>query len=89
MKDKPRREPHQMKARFQFAQKHMSWKTEWSTVVWTDKFFLNLDSLDCLRYYWHDIRHKERNIFRRKFGGKSMTVWAGFLQNGETYSFPW
>lgn len=37
MKIKPKLEPHHMDARLQFAQKHMSWTTEWSSVVWSDE----------------------------------------------------
>lgn len=45
---------------------------------------INLDGPDGLRYYWHDIRQDEQNVFSQNFGGGSVMVWAGFSKGDKT-----
>jgi transposase len=64
--------------RLKFAREHMTWKTEWQKVIWTDEKKFNLDGPDGFSYYWHDLR-KEPEVFSKRIaGGGGVMVWASF-----------
>lgn len=68
--------------RLEWARQHMTWKSEWNKVVWSDEKKFNLDGPDGNNYYWHDIRKEKLFSTRRGMGGGSVMVWASFCANG-------
>lgn len=80
----PSLKPHHMEARMTWAQKHMSWTTEWTKVVFSDEKKFNLDGPDGFQYYWHDLRKEPQYFKKRNFGGGSLMLWAAFSMNGKT-----
>ncbi|KAG6966637.1 hypothetical protein JG687_00004714 [Phytophthora cactorum] len=48
----------------------------------TRKF--NLDGLDGLQSYWHDVRRPSRTTVRRQNGGGSVMVWGAFSAKGKS-----
>lgn len=65
-------------ARLDFAKQHMTWKSEWENVVWSDEKKFNLDGPDGFNYYWHDLRKDKVFSTRRAMGGGSVMVWSSF-----------
>ncbi|KAF0748124.1 hypothetical protein AaE_007457 [Aphanomyces astaci] len=73
-----------MEARLKYAKKHLESPPSWSTIIWSDEKKFNLDGPDGLQCYWRDLRHPKESFFSRKFGGRSVMVWAGFSSDGAT-----
>ena len=42
--------------RLNWVKDHMSWKSEYERVIFSDKKKFNLDGPDVFSYYWHDLR---------------------------------
>lgn len=77
--------PHHIEARLTWAQKYMSWTTEWANVVFSDEKKFNLDGPDGFQYYWHDLRKEPQFFKKRNFGGGSLMLWAAFSMHGRTH----
>jgi len=67
--------------RLEFAKDHMTWKTEWYEVAWTDEKKFNLDGPDGFSYYWHDLRKEPLIFSKRQQGGGGVMIWASFAYN--------
>lgn len=76
---------HHVEGRLSWAQKYMSWTTEWTNVVFSDEKKFNLDGPDGFQYYWHDLRKEPQYFSKRNFGGGSLMLWAGFSMKGRTH----
>ena len=61
-----------------FAEKHMSWTSEWCQMILSDKKKFNMDGPDGFQYYWHDLHTDEQVRISRNFGGGSVMIWAAF-----------
>jgi hypothetical protein len=72
-------------ARLKWAKEHMSSKSEWKRVVWSDEKKFTLDGPDGLIYYWNDLR-KEDQVFSKRShgGGGGIMIWASFGWNGKS-----
>lgn len=81
---KPFLKPEHEIARLEWAKQHMSWTTEWATVLFSDEKKFNLDGPDGFHYYWHDLRKDAQFRYSRNFGGGSVMVWAAFSMHGKT-----
>lgn len=81
-KKKPVLKKHHKEARLIFAKNHMTWKDEWSNVVFSDEKKFNLDGPDCCAFYWHALDKEDDPKGSRNFGGGSLMVWAGFSSKG-------
>lgn len=71
-------------SRLQWAREHMTWKSEWRNVVWSDEKKFNLDGPDGFNYYWHDLRKEKLCSLRRNVGGGSVMIWAAFGYHGKS-----
>lgn len=83
--------------RLRFAEEHIGWKHEWSTVsgpsmfklrlsikiIWSDEKRFNLDGPDGFSGYWRDLRSDPRILSKRSFGGGGCMVWSGFSSIGK------
>lgn len=81
----PSLKPQHIAARLEWAQKYMSWTTEWTKVVFSDEKKFNLDGPDGFQYYWHDLRKEPQYFKKRNFGGGSLMLWAAFSMEGKTH----
>lgn len=79
---KPALKEHHKKARMSFAEKHVSWTSQWNDVVFSDEKKFNLDGPDGYSYYFHDIRKEELELMSRQHGGGSVMVWGAITSNG-------
>ncbi|KAG3198617.1 hypothetical protein PC128_g5931 [Phytophthora cactorum] len=68
--------------RLKWAVQHVEHGPNWSSVVFSDEKYFNLDGPDGYQYYLRDLR-KEREIYsNRKSGGGSAFVWGAFSSKG-------
>ena len=51
------------------------------TIIFSDEKRINLDGLDGIQWYWHDLGKKEQVFFKR-LGGGSVMIWRVFSANG-------
>lgn len=79
----PLESKHKMQ-RMEFAVKHISLKKKMQRIVFSDEKKWNLDGPDRNQHYWHDLRNDKKTLSRRRFGGGSVMVWAGFSYHGTT-----
>lgn len=79
---KPALKEHHKRARMAFAEKHVSWTSQWDTVAFSDEKKFNLDGPDGFNYYFHDLRKEELNLLSRQHGGGSVMVWGALTSNG-------
>lgn len=79
---KPALKDHHKKARMSFAEKHVSWTSQWNDVVFSDEKKFNLDGPDGYSYYFHDIGKEELELMSRQHGGGSVMVWGAITSNG-------
>ena len=42
-----------------WGKKHISWTTEWTSVIFSYEKKFNLDNPDSFQYYWHSFKQKE------------------------------
>lgn len=88
MKRKPKLTKSNIKARREFADKHLYWDHQWRKIIFSDEKKFNLDGPDGFAYYWHDLRTEERIFSKRQSGGGSVMVWAAIgYQNKSDLSF--
>lgn len=80
---KPKLTPAHKQKRMDFAEKVMSWTTEWAHVIFSDEKKFNLDGPDNCQFYWHSLRHEKQISFSRNFGGGSLMTWLGFCSQGK------
>ena len=57
---------------------------KWSKVIFSDEKKFNLDGPDGWAKYWRDLRTEPEIFSKRRFGGGSLMVWAGFSSRGTT-----
>ncbi|GBM83488.1 Transposable element Tc3 transposase [Araneus ventricosus] len=62
---------------------HQTWKEQWHRVIFSDEKKFNLDGLDGLAFYWHDIRKEEEIFSKSRQVGGSLMVWGGFGYGGK------
>ncbi|KAF0710714.1 hypothetical protein AaE_012414 [Aphanomyces astaci] len=55
---------------------------DWAKIIWSDEKKVNLDGPDGMQCYWRDLRFDKESFFSRKFGGRSVMVWAAFSADG-------
>lgn len=84
MVPKPKLDERHKTARFEFAKKFITLIQIFNRIVFTDEKKFNLDGPDGSQYYWHDLRKEKKYLSKRRFGGGSVMVWAGFGINGTT-----
>lgn len=70
--------------RLAWAKEHMSWCTEWLSVVFSDEKKFNLDGPDGSQYYWHCLGNEEQHYSTRQQGGGSLMVWLAVGYGGRT-----
>ncbi|KAF0704885.1 hypothetical protein AaE_014720 [Aphanomyces astaci] len=69
-------------ARLKHAKKHLESPPDWAKIIWSDEKKFNLDGPDGMQCYWRDLRFDKESFFSRKFGGRSVMVWAAFSADG-------
>ena len=74
-----------IKKRMDFAKKHMTWKTEWQNIIWTDEKKFNLDGPDGFAHYWHDLRKDELIFSKRQQGIGGVMIWEAFGWNFKSH----
>ena len=84
MRKVPSLTDHHIKDRIHWVRDHMSWTSEWKTVIFSDEKKFNLDGPDGLMYCWHDLRKKKPEYPRRSFGGGSVMVWGAIYAGGKS-----
>ena len=72
------------KARLKWCNEKAQWNEEWDNVIFSDEKKFNLDGPDGLHSSWYDIRGEKKYFSKRKFGGGSVMIWAGFSKAGKT-----
>lgn len=70
--------------RLSWAKEHMSWMTEWTSVIFSDEKKFNLDGPDGYQYYWHYLKNAEQFYSTRQMGGGSLMVWLAVGYGGRT-----
>lgn len=45
--------------RLEFAKQHISWSTEWDSVIFSDEKKFNLDGPDMCNFYWHGLNKSD------------------------------
>jgi hypothetical protein len=68
-----------------FGRMHMTWKSEWRNIIWSDEKRFNLDGPDGFAYYWHDFLKEELIFSKRQLGGGSIMIWASFGWNFKSH----
>ena len=69
--------------RLEFAREHMTWTTEWESIIFSDEKKFNLDGPDGWNYYWHDLRKEPKFYSKRVQGGGSLMIWGAFSSKGK------
>ncbi len=69
--------------RLEFARNHMTWSSEWHSVIFSDEKKFNLDGPDGWKFYWHDLRKEPQYFQKRVQGGGSVMVWGAFGSAGK------
>lgn len=88
MKSKPKLTKSNIKARREFADKHLYWNHEWRKTIFSDEKKFNLDGPDGFACYWHDLRTEEKIFSKRQSGGGSVMIWAAIgYQNKSDITF--
>ena len=86
---KPLLKPHHIKARMEFAEKHLDWTVEdWKRVIWSDETKINRLGSDGRQWAWK--KQGERLSSRLvqptvKFGGGSLMFWGCMSWEGVGY----
>lgn len=70
--------------RLSWARDHMSWTTEWTSVIFSDEKRFNLDGPDGYQFYWHCIKNEDELYSTRQMGGGSLMVWLAVGYGGRT-----
>lgn len=66
------------------AKEHMSWTTEWTSVIFSDEKKFNLDGPDGYQHYWHCVGNEYEYYSTRQMGGGSLMVWLAVGYGGST-----
>lgn len=83
LKKKPVLKPIHKEKRLDFAKVHMTWNTEWHTVVFSDEKKFNLDGPDGYNFYYHDMRKEEVILSRRHSRIGGIMVWGAISYYGQ------
>lgn len=70
--------------RMDFAAAHLTWRTRWKKIIFSDEKKFNLDGPDGNAFYYHDERKQEILRNRRQGGGKSVMIWAAIGWYGKS-----
>ena len=65
---------------------HIGWKSEWVElilVIFSDENKFNLDTLDGVKHYWHDLRRSQKCFSSLHCDGRSIIIWAPSAENFE------
>lgn len=81
-KCKPMLTSDHISAILEFAKSKLSWRSEWTNVIFSDEKKFNLDGPDGFAYYWHDLRSEPQYFSKRNFGGGNVMIWAAIGYNG-------
>ena len=84
MKAAPALTADHQRRRMEFAINHVTWRSEWDKVIFSDEKKFNLDGPDGYHYYWHDVNSKEINFSKRAQGGGGVMIWAAFCKQGKS-----
>ena len=57
----------QKKIRLNWEKEMMNLEMNWDSIIVSDENKLNLEGLDGFKFYWHDVRGPQKNIFQKKF----------------------
>lgn len=88
MKCKPKLTKSNIKARREFADKHLHWDHQWRNIIFSDEKKFNLDGPDGWACYWHDLRTEEIIFSKRQSGGGSVMIWGAIgYQNKSDLTF--
>ena len=63
-----------MVRRVMFAEKHLEFSLDWSSVIFSDEKKFNLDGPDGIQCYWRDLRKEPQYFQKRQSGGGSVMV---------------
>jgi hypothetical protein len=67
-----------IQARLQWRAVNVTLGQKWREVIFSDEKKFNLDGPDSNQYYCHDLRKEPQYFSKRRAGGGSLMVWAGF-----------
>lgn len=76
LQKKPPLNQQRKELRLNFCKEHMTWKSEWNKVVFSDEKKFNFDGPDGFNYYFHDLRKEERFLARRHSRVGGVMVWG-------------
>lgn len=82
LKKKPPLNVARKEMRLNFAREHMTWKSDWRYVVFTDEKKFNLEGPDGYNYYFHDLRKEEHQLDRLHSRVGGVMVWGAISYYG-------
>lgn len=85
LKKKPVLTPRHQEGRLNFAREHMSWNSEWRSVIFSDEKRFCLDGPDGHSYYYHDLRKERRYLSRHHSRQGSVMIWGAISYYGQVH----